>query len=487
MNRTPPAPTPLIIRIRFWAELARLMLVAMELMLVSGWYSGLDTQQQGWGRVALVLGVVVMISHYLARLLNAVHISARGRRILFAAWIITAMLGSMKLLIFPHQPVRLAELLTLPFIVVGPEQNASLGGFLHLLLVGFLIWRGVVLAAAPVTVTQVQRSFQVGIVVLIFYGLSLGRAANAGYGLVFAFLTIGILGMASVRMSVLSDLRGGRAGRFAPDWVLAIAGSALLLVGLGLLGGSLLHWPVAWLVKAFTGLVMGLLGVVLVVMAYPLLLLVQWIGPAMQNLFANFPQIILFQQIEAWLEEMAKNPIHISPVLTEAFNASRVGMRVLTLAAVFVIVLLLLRIRPLRRRTETEEETSNVELRLAWPRRERQPRRGLAGIPGLRRWLAAAHIRRIYGELMTLFARMQQPRPQALTPLEFLPHMQSALPEHIAELETITRAYIGIRYGQYPETHDEVQAVEQAWARVQSAGRRVIVQENRKTKGSGSV
>lgn len=484
MNSTAPAPAPLVIRIRFWAELARLMLVAMELMLVSGWYNGLDAQHQGWARVALVLGGVVMVSHYLARLLNAVRISARTRRVVFAVWIIAAMLGSMKLLIFPHQPVALVDLLILPFIVVGPEQNASLGGFIHLLLVGFLIWRGVVLAAAPVTLTQIQRSFQVGIVVLIFFGLSLGRAVNAGYGLVFAFLVIGFLGMASARMSVLSDLRGGRAGRFAPDWLLAIAGSSLLLVGLGLLAGSLLHWPVEWVVKAFTGLVMGLLGILLVVMAYPLLLLVEVIGPALQNLFANFPQIVLFQEIEAWLEEMTKNPIQISSGLTEAFNASRVGMRILTLAAIFVILLLLLRLRPLRRRAETEEETSNLELRLGWPRRDREPRRGLAGIPGLRRWLAAAHIRRIYAELMALFARMQQPRPQALTPLEFLPHMQAALPEQISELEVITRAYLGVRYGQYPETREEVQAVEQAWARVQIAGRKAAGNSTKKDTGS---
>ena len=115
MNSSPPVPSPaqpLVIRIRFWAEIARLMVILMELMLVSGWYSGLDADQNTWGGIALVLGLVVIISHYLSRLLNVLRISERRRRVIFIAWALLAMFGSLKLLIFPHQPTTLLELVS---------------------------------------------------------------------------------------------------------------------------------------------------------------------------------------------------------------------------------------------------------------------------------------------------------------------------------------------------------------------------------------
>src|SRR5690606_28677590 len=156
-----------------------------------------------------------------------------------------------------------------PFLVIGPQQNPSLGGFVHLLLVGFLIWRGVALAASHSTLAQVQRSFQFGIFFLLLYGFSLGRADRASYILVFVFLILGVLGIASARMSLVSDLRGGRAGGFSRQWVLAIGLSTLALVGLSLLAGVGLELPMEWLVKLASGLIMGLLGILLVVIAYP--------------------------------------------------------------------------------------------------------------------------------------------------------------------------------------------------------------------------
>jgi uncharacterized membrane protein len=490
VNSSAPAPlpaAPVVIRIRFWSEVARIMLIFMELLLVSSWYSGLDAQTLGWGLVALILGGVMLISHYLARLLNLLRLPEARRRIFFAGWVALALFGSLKLLMFPGQPVRLLELVIFPFTVVGPGENASLGGFVHLLLVGFLIWRGVILAASPASIQQIQRSFQVGILILILYGMSLGRLQQAGFGTVFAYLVLGMLGMAAARMSSVSDLRGGRAGRFSPDWIAAIAASALLLVALGLLSGILLHSPLEWLVKAVTGVILAFLALLLVGMAYPLLWIVQWFGPLLSQLFANLPQLSLFQEIQAWAEQLAGQPFELLTGMSGLFNASRVGMRILAVAVIIVVILLLMRFRALRRRAETEEETSNVDVDLRWPWQARNPRRLLEVFPGARRWLAAAQIRRIYADLMALLRQMQHPRPEALTPLEFLPHMQALLPAQTGDLEQITHAYLKVRYGQLSETMEEVRAVEQAWARVRAAGKQELAEMRaRKKESTGS-
>lgn len=490
MNSSPPVPSPaqpLVIRIRFWAEIARLMVILMELMLVSGWYSGLDADQNTWGGIALVLGLVVIISHYLSRLLNVLRISERRRRVIFIAWALLAMFGSLKLLIFPHQPTTLLELLVFPFLVVGPQQNPSLGGFIHLLLVGFLIWRGVALAATTSTLAQVQRSFQIGIFFLLLYGFSVGKADRASWVLVFTFLILGVLGIASARMSVVSDLRGGRSGGFTRQWVLAIGLSTLVLVSLSLLAGVVFEFPMEWLVKLVSGLIMGLLAILMVVIAYPLLWLVNLIGPVITDLFANMPQFELFNMVEEWMENLEQFQFGISEEVSQVLSASRVGLRLLAVAAVILVALVVMRFRPVRRRAEPDEVTSSVDATFRWPWQARDPRRKFSAFPGARRWLAAAHVRRIYADLMALFRKLERPRPDSLTPLEFLPHMQSVLPEESAALEQITAAYIGVRYGQYPETQEEIQAIQQAWSRVRGAGGKKLVEIRPKKKTGGAV
>jgi hypothetical protein len=91
---------------------------------------------------------------------------------------------------------------------------------------------------------------------------------------------------------------------------------------------------------------------------------------------------------------------------------------------------------------------------------------GLFGIEQARRLLAAARIRRIYARLLKLSARLGTLRPASRTPLEFLPNLQALFPSMTVELDTITQAYLRVRYGELPETVEEVQMVEHAWGRV---------------------
>jgi hypothetical protein len=87
-----------------------------------------------------------------------------------------------------------------------------------------------------------------------------------------------------------------------------------------------------------------------------------------------------------------------------------------------------------------------------------------------RQVLAAARIRRIYAHLMLLCERLDQPRPASRTPLEFLPNLEALFPGFKGELNTITEAYLRVRYGDLPELSEEVEAVELAWQNVSKVG-----------------
>ena len=83
---------------------------------------------------------------------------------------------------------------------------------------------------------------------------------------------------------------------------------------------------------------------------------------------------------------------------------------------------------------------------------------------------AAARIRQIYAELMDLCDNLDQPRGEAQTPLEFIPSLARLFPEFGREVEVITQSYLLVRYGQLPETRQEVEEVENAWKTIRSRG-----------------
>jgi hypothetical protein len=91
-----------------------------------------------------------------------------------------------------------------------------------------------------------------------------------------------------------------------------------------------------------------------------------------------------------------------------------------------------------------------------------------------RRLLAAARIRRIYGRLMELCEDLDSPRPEASTPLEFVPRLRELFPAGAGDVALITDAYQQVRYGELPEREDAVERVEAAWSRVSAEGKRML-------------
>lgn len=87
--------------------------------------------------------------------------------------------------------------------------------------------------------------------------------------------------------------------------------------------------------------------------------------------------------------------------------------------------------------------------------------------------LAAFRIRRIYGKLMNLSEDLGFPRHPSCTPREFLPVLEEHFPSLQTELALITDSYVRVRYGEFPETHEEVEDVETAWSRIQAEGKQL--------------
>ena len=61
------------------------------------------------------------------------------------------------------------------------------------------------------------------------------------------------------------------------------------------------------------------------------------------------------------------------------------------------------------------------------------------------------------------------PRLGIETPYEYLPTLFKVWPEHAAESRLITEAFVRVRYGELPETAEELELLRSAWLRIESA------------------
>jgi hypothetical protein len=135
-----------------------------------------------------------------------------------------------------------------------------------------------------------------------------------------------------------------------------------------------------------------------------------------------------------------------------------------------------LRTRRLDEQASVQNEDWWRTMSSAWRSRFGDLRRNLAHLfdpQQGRRLLAAARIRRVYTYLMDLSEEMGKPRPQAQTPLEFMPTLLKLFPLHPAEVEAISGAYMRVRYGELAETPTDVVEVDRAWLQLKLEGERV--------------
>jgi hypothetical protein len=248
--------------------------------------------------------------------------------------------------------------------------------------------------------------------------------------------------------------------------------------------------------------VFGVLAVLVWLVFSPLLALLiylakSWSGgsQAVQELVDNFTEMQagmreFIARISAILGESG-----VMQALQHSLSALRSvflwGIVVAILAGVVIwVALQLWKDRP--RRNPDEEQQSLLGqgdlwrlLQAALRQRWEGLKEGLANVVDLRhrqRLRAAARIRQVYADLLDLCVELGHPRPDAHTPLEFLPDLQAIFPALAAETAAITQAYLRVRYGQLPERREEVEEVEEAWERLNEVGKEQLAEKKRGKK-----
>jgi hypothetical protein len=337
----------------------------------------------------------------------------------------------------------------------------------------------------------VQRHFKFGIVMFLLYAALAFASARElpGLGVFVVFLFATLMAMAAARVAVLGRLRGGRRSPFSQKWFWNLAAAVAVTVGAGF---SLAMLATGRFALFYRQLLSNIILAVITITLAPFLFII--------GLFAGTP----VEQVPAPPPTPALPPWEDGGNLVVDFAESggfsdyvppdlRVIYYLALAAAALLIFVILLRAQTAIRRREGAGAVETMyqpgdllkELREAFAARRQRLAEALTGRDGLRReqqFEAAARIRQIYTELIRLAADSGRPRDPAQTPFEFAEALHGEWPAAAPDLDRITRAYLKIRYGGFPEHADEVRAVEDAWRSVRTAGRERVKAHEQKLK-----
>ena len=468
-----------------WQLVTIIAVMVMNISWVSLIYKLLVEENATIG-ILLLFGSMIMAAYLATRVMEFLRLDPPIPQVtLFAVLVVAAFLSILLL-------IR-----SINGSVIRAEDTLHFSDFSHLatplvitLAMVVLLWRrGMNLARHPVGPWAVQRDFRLGIFVFLIVGVISTRLDfQLPIFEVILFFIFSLLAMSGARLSAISHLRGGVGVPFEGRWlfgIIAMAVGTTLIIGLiAVFAGNVLAGVVAVL---FTGLV-ALLAYLFMLIMWPILLLLLPPLTALLEKFALFIQGVSLSNeaeirpadVEALMKSLAEETVR--PAWIDDLNTVLGGILILgVFLVILAFVLTGLRRMSARRKQPNAlhpDEVSSVgtlgsALRDALKIRAEQIAAGLSRLRPGSRMVAAFRIRRIYGKLMNLSDDLGFPRHLSCTPREFLPMLEGHFPSLQTELALITDSYVRVRYGEFPETHEQVEDVEAAWSRIQAEGRQL--------------
>ncbi len=437
------------------------------------------------GQVALWLLLLMLLPFTLVRFLSALQMARKYQWRVVLVVLLLTLFSTWRLLLFNHLTFLDFSWLADLFTNIGEASSLWARTLILFLLVLLTWWRGLRLVRLHPDLHRAGNRLRAG--VLIFVPVALMPHSGGGpWGFmpfVLLYFLAGLTAVSLIRAEQVERERSGFAASLSPRWVGTIFATSLLVVAAAavlaaLLSGEtlalLLQWlsPVRMTILATAAVALG----TAFFLASPLFAIFDLFLTLLTNLLNTF-----FTGLSANLGfDVQTNLEGFDNLLpTEEEAADIIGFtipaevtRVFTILIMLAVVLLLVTIVTRRFRQPTLTEHSAGPVRAA----------GGSALPGegigqrllqrlgiLRRWRTAASIRQLYQAMCTAAASAGYSRSPSETPYEYLAALAELWPGNRADARLITEAYIKVRYGEVPETEAELQAIRQAWRRLEAA------------------
>lgn len=453
-----------------------ILLILGEAIWVGLWYRTLlKTYDLASPDTELVLGGLMLLAYLLAQLVHAGRLVRPVSQGILLGMLLIILVLATHLLLSSQQINFLTGLAELSSFVV-----------ITLVIELWMTWRGVSMARDVIQPGMAWRRFILGLVFILANMFIINRfeSGEADWGVFEAYLFVSLSAIILARISYAGVVHGLKKNPFNRYW---------LAITLGFVGAVIL---VTSLVAAlftgqfsalFNGLV-GLLGwigrIIMFIILLPgallsllILYVIQPLGPWLQRIFD-----IKLLQGEAIDMELAQPEIEQGTAFLSGIWPDLIR-GIIFWGIILILLVLILKYFIKRKKSrpkviELESESENLleegEARVLILHALRDAFQGLPG-----RFRAAdpqsalAEIRKIYARLLVLGSELGIPRRPSQTPSEYLRDLKMTFVNQEKELEQITASYINLRYGESPESYEQVQLVTHAWEVVAREGKRL--------------
>jgi hypothetical protein len=463
-----------------WSEISALALFLSEITFATILFCTLFNRPMDFFEMGLWLFSFGFGTYIIGRLAGYYITKPWQWIVLNITWIVAVLVVFSRFVLFTDNTQPLWTLIFSSFFTLSkqPVLQSLLWQMLFFVL---LLRRGFTLASSTNNSWRAIRSFQLGMLVFFFFGFTttwdnfLPNLAPFLLYLLFAITSLTSARLASISNQSNVKVSGLKRSWFA--WILALT-LALIILGssIGWLTGVVFVSFTNWLLRIAYGM-----GVSLLVLFFsPLIALIGLLLPWLDRLLKSITNKPFgLEQLE-FIQSLNKpDPVkaaHVNDLINQIITIVLIAALIITT----IIVIIGTRRRVLRNRLK---DSDDLVSRAA----ERKLGRAPGIIPGLlssrlasaRRWLAAARIRRIYQNLMEYCGKLDNPRLPAFTPHEFLPQLISLFPDHTAQVTMLTNVYQQVRYGEIPESLDEMQQIMVSWNQIKNEAE-LRVKERRK-------
>jgi hypothetical protein len=446
--------------------------------------------------VFITFGGLMLAAFLLTRIMYSLRFRVSARRLFSLVFLTTGALTVVYTFLYAGGGFNLHSL-TRGIVQSFQGSTSFIPHEFEVILLSILFWtRGVLLSQRWMSVQVVLRSFRVGAFCLLMLGLLPSLPPETAPSIeVYIFLLSGLVSMGAGRASELSQLRGGGENPFNRTWLLGIASGAVLIVGcaaiLAVFSADNLASPAArlalWIMEGVLLLIVLLLSPLILI---GLVIVPEVLGNTLPDLLEQLERSLnlsalreilvgVLELLLALLSGLIDLALRLLELLSQWSGLRPYFLLGIIFVAVLVLFKLVSRVWRAPRRRDGVKDTRQsildwngfvIWLRTALETGTKRIVKGLEILRGGGRLLAAARIRRIYSRMMRMWDELGHPRQAAETPLEYLTTVSKLYPDLTGDLTHITRAYVQVRYGETPETRQEVLRVEEAWKSVREFG-----------------
>lgn len=432
--------------------------------------------------VALWLLLIMLLPLNLIRLMSLLKVDLKWqRRALIIALLMTIVI-SWRMLLYPASSPLDTTWLRRFFGSFGEGGSLLWTRDLSVFMVtAFAWWRGIRLAVRHVEINNVGLRLRLGGLILmpliLWFAGSFLEVSVAPFVLLFFLAALTVVAL--VRAENIEQERSGTAATLNVRWFLVVLGAAAVIVLAGgvvgaVIGGETLFIVIGWLSPLWRALQFGatVTGVTLFEILYPLIELSSVVVQFLARILAGLLGTVSAALRASNLFQEPLVPDVLPPTETPGFimpEGSNKALAAFVMIGLIILVALALA-RAYRQATFAARDSQRSRATSADEEdKAGLGRRVLERLGFLRQWRAAASVRRIYRLMCRAAELAGYPRLATETPYEYLPTLARVWPEHSAESRLITEAFVRVRYGEFPETEEELETIRAAWQQLEGA------------------